>query len=97
MASKGTATMIRALSDDTRLKAFEILVEGDSSLSRLSEKIEVGKNDLIEQMSILVDSGLVNESGDDDDRDYFVDPQQVAILTGFFELMLNKCSPPKCC
>ena len=97
MASKNTVTMISALSDERRLRIFETLAECDRSDSKLAEMLDMSVKEVREQASILEQTGLVIASEDDDSFDYCLDPQQVAVLTGFFELMLNKCSPPKCC
>lgn len=97
MASKNTVTMISALSDERRLRIFETLAECDRSDSKLAEMLDMSVKEIREQASILEQAGLVIASEDDDSFDYCLDPQQVAVLTGFFELMLNKCSPPKCC
>ena len=97
MASKNTVTMISALSDDRRIRIFETLADSDRSDSKLSEMLGMSIDEVREQASILEQAGLVISSEDDNSFDYCLDPQQVAILTGFFELVLNKCSPPKCC
>ena len=97
MASKNTVTMISALSDERRLRIFETLAECDRSDSKLAEMLDMSVEEVREQASILEQAGLIIASDDDDSFDYCLDPQQVAVLTGFFELMLNKCSPPKCC
>ena len=97
MASKNTVTMISALSDERRLRIFETLAECDRSDSKLAEMLDMSVEEVREQASILEQAGLIIASEDDDTFDYCLDPQQVAVLTGFFELMLNKCSPPKCC
>ena len=97
MASKNTLTMISALSDDRRIRIFETLADSDRSDSKLSEILGMSIGEIREQASILEQAGLVISSEDDDSFDYCLDPQQVAVLTGFFELVLNKCSPLKCC
>ena len=97
MASKNTVTMISALSDERRIRIFETLADSDRSDSKLSEMLGMSIDEVRDQASILENAGLVISSEDDDSFDYCLDPQQVAVLTGFFELVLNKCSPPKCC
>ena len=97
MASKNTVTMISALSDNRRIRIFETLAESDRSDSKLSEMLGMSIEEVREQASILEQAGLVISSEDDDSFDYCLDPQQVAVLTGFFEIVLNKCSPPNCC
>ena len=97
MASKNTAIMLSALSDDRRIKIIETLADSDRSDSKLSEMLGMGVDEVREQASILEQAGLIISSENDDSFDYCIDPQQIAILTGFFELILNKCSPPKCC
>lgn len=97
MASKNTIVMIEALADERRLKIFETLADCDRSDSKLSEITGMEISEVREQAAILEKAGLIIACDNGDSVDYNVDPQQVAILTGFFDLMLNKCSPPKCC
>ena len=97
MASKNTAIMLSALSDDRRIKIVEALADSDRSDSKLSEMLGMSVDEIREQASVLEQAGLIISSENDDSFDYCIDPQQIAILTGFFELILNKCSPPKCC
>ena len=97
MPSKDTVKMISALADERRLRIFEILADCDRDDRKLSEMIGIDVEIIREQAAILEDAGLLISCEDGDRVDYNLDPKQVAILTGFFELMLNKCSPPKCC
>ena len=97
MAAKNTVSMISALSDERRIRIFETLADSDRSDSKLSEMLGMPIDEIREQAAILEQAGLVLASEDDDSFDSCLDPQQVAVLTGFFELVLNKCSPPKCC
>ena len=97
MAAKNTIIMIQALSDDRRLRMFEKLADCDRSDRKLAEMLGMDVEDVREQADILEKSGLVISCENNDSFDYSLDPQQVAILTGFFDLMLNKCTPPKCC
>ena len=97
MASKDTVTMLSALADERRIRIFEILADSDRSDSKLAEMLSADVNEIREQAAILEKAGLVIACENDDSYDYCLDPQQVAVLTGFFELVLNRCSPPKCC
>ncbi len=97
MSSKDTVKMISALADERRLKIFELLADCDRDDRKLSEMTGMDVDTIREQAAILEDAGLLVACDEGDRFDYNLDPKQVAILTGFFELMLNKCSPPKCC
>lgn len=97
MAAKNTIVMIEALADDRRLRIFEALADCDRSDKKLSEMLGISIDEVREQAAILEKAGLVIACDNSDSYDYCLDPKEVAILTGFFELMLNKCSPPKCC
>lgn len=97
MASKDTIVMISALSDEIRLKIFETLAECDRSDSKLSELLGISADEIRTQARIMEESGLITAVDEGDSIDYVIDPKKVAELTGFFELMLNKCAPPKCC
>ncbi len=97
MASKDTIRMIAALADERRLKIFEILADSDRDDRKLSEMTGLDVETVREQTKIMEDAGLLTICEDGDRFDYYLDAKQVAVLTGFFELMLNKCSPPKCC
>ena len=97
MSSKDTVKMISALADERRLKMFEILADSDRDDRKLSEMTGLDIDVVREQAIILEEAGLLTICDEGDRFDYNLDPKQVAVLTGFFELMLNKCSPPKCC
>lgn len=97
MSSKDTVKMISALADERRLKIFEILADSDRDDRKLSEMTGLDIDVVREQAIILEEAGLLTICDEGDRFDYNLDPKQVAVLTGFFELMLNKCSPPKCC
>ncbi len=97
MASKDTIVMIHALSDETRLKIFEVLAESDRSDKKISEMLGMDLEKVRSEAAILEKSGLITIVDECDYFDYVLDPKKVAELTGFFELMLNKCTPPKCC
>lgn len=97
MASKDTIVMISALSDETRLKIFETVAECARSDRKVSEILGTDLEKVRAEAAILEKSGLITIVDEGDYSDYVVDPKKVAELTGFFELMLNKCTPPKCC
>jgi DNA-binding transcriptional ArsR family regulator len=96
MAAEATLGMLKALADKDRLKMFERLAEGERSEGTLSKELSMDRALVKEKMTELVDSGLAI-SADDDDTVYSLDAQQVAVLTGFFELMYDKCKPMRCC
>lgn len=97
MASKETVPMLAALADDERIRIIEILAECDRTDAKLSEMLSIGVERIREQAAVLEKAGLISSCEDDDEIDYIIDPKQIAVLTGFFELVLNKCSPRKCC
>ncbi len=97
MASKDTIKMISALADDINLKVFEILAESDRSDSKMAELLGTDVNVIREHVKVMEESGLVIACDEGDYTDYVIDPKKVAELTGFFELILNRCTPPKCC
>lgn len=97
MAAKNTVVMIAALSDERRLKIFETLADCDRSDKKLAEIVGISIEEVREQAEIMEKAGLVIAMENGDSFDYCLDAKQVAILTGFFDLMLNKCTPPKCC
>ena len=97
MASKDTVKMISALADERRLRIFETLADSDRSDRKLSELLGMDLQTVHEQSAVLEEAGLITSCDEGDYIDYIMDPKQVAILTGFFQLMLGKCTPPKCC
>ena len=97
MASKDTVKMIAALADDRRIRIFETLADCDRSDRKLSEMLNIDLNTIHEQAAIMEGAGLLTSCDEGDYIDYVLDPKQVAILTGFFQLVLGKCTPPKCC
>jgi len=97
MAAKNTAQILSALSDDDSIRIFELLSDGDMSTGQLIEKTGLSRERIEECTGKMEECGLVISTKDDDEMIYFLDAKQVALITGFFELILNKCSPPKCC
>jgi len=97
MAAKNTAQILAALSDDDSVRIFELLSDGDMSEKQMMERTGLSKERIRECAGKMEECGLVISTEDDDERIYFLDAKQVALITGFFELILNKCSPPKCC
>ena len=54
------AKMFKALSDETRLGALELLQDGEKCACVLIEKLMVGQSTLSYHMKILVESKIVN-------------------------------------
>lgn len=97
MASKDTVRMIAALADERRIRIFETLADCDRSDRKLSEMLDMDIDTVHEQASVMEEAGLLTSCDEGDYIDYILDAKQVAVLTGFFQLMLGKCAPPKCC
>jgi ArsR family transcriptional regulator len=56
---KGIAKVFKALSDETRVKALELLKSGEKCACVLLKKVCVNQSTLSHHMKILVDSGIV--------------------------------------
>ena len=55
------ARMLKAMSDENRLKILGMLKEREYNASELLEEVEFGQSTLSHHMKILVESGLVND------------------------------------
>lgn len=97
MAAKNTAPMLSAMASDASIRIIELLSEGDMSLKQLVDKTGLPKEEILEHTKEMEECGLVISTEDDDYITFCIDAKQFAMLTGFFELILNRCSPPKCC
>jgi len=97
MVSEDTVRMISSISDMLSLRIFEVLAESDRSDRKLSEMLDADIEEIRERASAMEASGLIVSCDDGDYTDYILDAKKVAILTGYFQLILGKCSPPKCC
>ncbi len=97
MASENTMRMISSISDFDSLRIFETLAECDRSDKKLAEMLGLDLETVHQKTEAMEQAGLVISCDEDDYIDYMLDAKQVAILTGYFQLILGKCSPPKCC
>lgn len=61
---KEYAIMMKALGDETRLKIFHMLAEGELCACKLLEEFSITQPTLSYHMKILCDSGLVNGKRD---------------------------------
>ena len=57
---KGYALMMKALSDESRIKIFDMLAEGELCAYKILEKFNITQPTLSYHMKILCGSGLVN-------------------------------------
>jgi len=54
-----TALRFRALGDETRLRILETLVSGETSVSDLQQRVDIGQSLMSHHLRILRESGLV--------------------------------------
>ena len=55
------AFRFRALGDETRLRIMEMLVTGESSVSELTSRVDVGQSLMSHHLRILREAGLVTD------------------------------------
>ncbi len=82
---KGYASMMKALGDETRLKIFHMLAEGELCACKVLEEFNITQPTLSYHMKILCDSGLVNGRRDGIWMRYTINKETYDRLKGFID------------
>lgn len=85
-------TMLKALSDPTRLSIFSLLMEGTHCNCEISERLGLSLSLISHHLSVLRDVGLVTGQRDPEDArwiHYSVDPETVAKLDATLGRLLD--------
>lgn len=79
------ALFMKALSDETRLKIFDMLAQGELCACKILEKFEITQPTLSYHMKILSDSGLVSSRKDGIWMKYSINPDNLQVIKELFE------------
>ncbi len=79
------ALMLKALSDETRIKIFHMLSNGELCACKILEKFQITQPTLSYHMKILSESGLVNSRKDGVWMKYSIDENSLELLINLFD------------
>jgi len=82
---KRYALMMKALGDETRLKIFHMLAQGELCACKVLEEFHITQPTLSYHMKILCDSGLVNGRRDGIWMRYTINKEAYDRLKGFVD------------
>lgn len=82
---KRYALMMKALGDESRLKIFGMLVNGELCACKVLEEFDITQPTLSYHMKILCDSGLVNGRRDGIWMKYTINKEAYDRLKGFID------------
>lgn len=78
------ALMLKALSDETRIKIFHMLSNGELCACKILEEFQITQPTLSYHMKILSESGLVNSRKDGVWMKYSIDENSLKLLIKLF-------------
>lgn len=79
------ALFMKALSDETRVKIFDMLVGGELCACDILEEFSITQPTLSYHMKILCESGLVNSRRDGVWMKYSINRNSLEMMKGFFD------------
>ncbi len=79
------ALLLKALSDETRVKIFYMLSKGELCACKILEEFKITQPTLSHHMKTLCDSGLVNSRRDGIWMKYSINKENLEILKRFFD------------
>ena len=79
------ALMLKALSDETRIKIFHMLSNGELCACKILEEFQITQPTLSYHMKILSESGLVNSRKDGVWMKYSIDENSLELLINLFD------------
>jgi len=98
---KKYALFMKALSDETRIKIFDMLSGGELCACNILEEFNITQPTLSYHMKILSDSGLVNSRKDGVWMKYTINRENLDLLKNLFDDISVKLKLPntsdKCC
>ena len=89
------ASLMKALADETRVKIFDMLSEGELCACKILEDFNITQPTLSYHMKILCDSGLVNSRRDGVWIKYSINKNGLNSLKNLFDsigLKINECN-----
>jgi len=79
------ATLIKALGDETRIKIFATLTQGERCACKILDELTISQSTLSYHMKILCGSGLVKGRRDGIWMRYTIEAEVLENLRGFFD------------
>lgn len=86
------ALFMKVLSDETRVKIFDLLAEGELCACNLLEEFAITQPTLSYHMKILCESGLVNSRRDGVWMRYSINKGKLVALMALFDVIREKVS-----
>lgn len=80
-----TVKILKALGDDTRLKIFEMLLDGSLCACKILDRLNISQPTLSHHMKILCDSGIVIAEKQWKWTHYSINCQMLGELMSFFD------------
>lgn len=87
--TKETATVFKALGDETRLRILQLLTTGEKCACKLLEEIQVTQPTMSHHMKILCDAGLVVGRKEGKWMHYSISKGGVLSTRQYFDILLN--------
>lgn len=84
------AVALEALSDPTRRRVFELLVEQPSSVGQLAERLPVTRPAVSQHLRVLKQAGLVSDRAEGTRRIYQSAPEGLAALRAYLDTFWNR-------
>lgn len=92
------ALLMKALSDDTRVKIFDMLSKGELCACNILEAFHITQPTLSYHMKILIESGLVSGRKDGVWTKYTINAESLKLVKEFFDgIDLSLGSENRCC
>lgn len=79
------ALLLKALSDETRVKIFHMLSKGELCACKILEEFNITQPTLSHHMKTLCDSGLVDSRKDGIWMKYSINKENLEVLRKFFD------------
>jgi ArsR family transcriptional regulator, arsenate/arsenite/antimonite-responsive transcriptional repressor len=81
------ALMLKALSDETRIKIFDMLSQGELCACNILDEFEITQPTLSYHMKVLCESGLVNSTKDGVWIKYTIKKDSLEMIVELFDRM----------
>lgn len=89
------ANLFKVLSDPTRIRLLQLLIEGESCGCTLIDKVDISQPTLSYHLNLIAKHGLATKVQDGNKHNYYVDKDKVQELRTFLQSILDS-SPTIC-
>jgi ArsR family transcriptional regulator len=83
------ASLFKVLSDPTRIRLLQLLIEGESCGCTLIDKVDVSQPTLSYHLNLIAKHGLATKVQDGTKQKYFVNKDKVEELQAFLQSILG--------